>query len=203
MTNVIRTTIGTLLAAAAFGVVLALSSPAQAGTGCADQIIQDWRQHKGTIAGTYPIACYRQAIAALPNDLRNYSTAADDIRRALAARLRGESDPGPATTGDSSSGGAPAAGGGGDDGGSPTREPAGGTPGDGQPETSGAEPATPEAGPGEPSGEVAAPSNEAFDRDLGDGSSSLPTPVIALIAVAGALALAGCAWLVRRQLARR
>ena len=68
------------LAAAALAVV-----PASAATGCAQAILQDWRD--GRIDRVYTPACYRQALAYLPEDLRVYSSAEADISRALQARL--------------------------------------------------------------------------------------------------------------------
>ena len=71
---------GSGLAAAALAVV-----PASAAKGCAQAILQDWRD--GRIDHVYPPACYRQALAYLPEDLRAYSSAESDISRALQARL--------------------------------------------------------------------------------------------------------------------
>jgi hypothetical protein len=36
------------------------------------------------VDGTYPLACYRRALARLPSDMRDYSDAPDEIERALA-----------------------------------------------------------------------------------------------------------------------
>jgi hypothetical protein len=71
---------GSGLAAAALAVV-----PASAAKGCAQAILQDWRD--GRIDHVYAPACYRQALAYLPEDLRVYSSAETDISRALQARL--------------------------------------------------------------------------------------------------------------------
>ncbi|HXY85176.1 MAG TPA: hypothetical protein VEH52_06790 [Gaiellaceae bacterium] len=75
------------MAAVAF-IAMVLAAPADAaGTprGCAEAVIQDWRD--GHITGHYSPACYRAALAALPEDMRIYSSAEDDIRRALQTRL--------------------------------------------------------------------------------------------------------------------
>jgi hypothetical protein len=45
----------------------------------------DWVD--GTIDGVYPVECYREAIAKLPADLRMYSSAEEDITRALQAHV--------------------------------------------------------------------------------------------------------------------
>lgn len=46
----------------------------------------DWLD--GRIDKRYPPRCYGDALAALPEDVRAYSTAEDDISRALRARVR-------------------------------------------------------------------------------------------------------------------
>jgi hypothetical protein len=74
--------------------VLALTAtagPAAAATGCGKKVIDDW--FDGRIDGTYPLHCYDDAIEQLPRDVRDYSSAKEDIERALQARLRGETPP--------------------------------------------------------------------------------------------------------------
>jgi len=56
-------------------------------------VIRDWYTG-GRIDGAYPLACYRAAIRALPDDVLQYSNADQDIRRALAFARRGKNDPG-------------------------------------------------------------------------------------------------------------
>jgi hypothetical protein len=70
---------------AAFVSALVLSSPSSAATSCAARLLADWQD--GRIDGVYPVACYRQALARLPEDVRVYSSAPSDITRALQARL--------------------------------------------------------------------------------------------------------------------
>lgn len=76
---------------------------------CADAVLRDWTA--GTlVGGAYPSDCYEAAIDALPEDLRAYTTAADDIRRAQisASRVLAEaSTGGPASSGPLLEGGAP------------------------------------------------------------------------------------------------
>ena len=75
-----------LLLAVAVGLIaLALTSTAGAAQTCGSSVLGDWRD--GRIDGTYPVACYRQALAGLPEDVRVYSSAQDDITRALQARI--------------------------------------------------------------------------------------------------------------------
>ena len=73
-----------LLALAALLGALAFSGTGQAKPSCASALLQDWRD--GRIDGTYSVACYRTALAQLPEDLRIYSSAESDIKRALLAR---------------------------------------------------------------------------------------------------------------------
>lgn len=71
-----------ILAAATSGTAVAKSS-------CSTRLIADWQD--GRIDRTYPVPCYRQALAKLPEDVRVYSTAPSDITRALHARLSSSS----------------------------------------------------------------------------------------------------------------
>jgi len=53
---------------------------------CWQVLLNDW--YDGRIDGTYPIHCYRDALKHLPSDVDTYSSAREDIQRALAsARL--------------------------------------------------------------------------------------------------------------------
>jgi cobalamin biosynthesis Mg chelatase CobN len=81
--------VGAFAVASACALVLvwALAGP---GTGtalaaessCARQVLRDWTDN-GRIDGIYPSACYLDAIASLPEDVRTYSSAVDDISRAM------------------------------------------------------------------------------------------------------------------------
>jgi hypothetical protein len=65
----------------------AIGTPsATAATSCGEAVILDWSD--GRIDRTYAPACYRDALARLPEDLRAYSTAPEDIQRALLERVR-------------------------------------------------------------------------------------------------------------------
>jgi hypothetical protein len=65
------------------------TSSARGATPCWQTVVTDWSD--GHIDGTYPIGCYRQALHSLPEDIRLYSSATDDITRALARRVRATS----------------------------------------------------------------------------------------------------------------
>jgi hypothetical protein len=72
--------------------VLAAVSPTSALAAerpCAEAVLDDWSD--GRIDGVYDRDCYLGAIEILPEDVRAYTTAADDIARALQAR---SSEPG-------------------------------------------------------------------------------------------------------------
>ena len=55
-------------------------------------MIDDWYED-GRVDGTYALHCYDDAIEILPRDVRDYSSAKDDIQRALQAAKRGEDAP--------------------------------------------------------------------------------------------------------------
>jgi hypothetical protein len=53
----------------------------QAERACGKAVLSDWAD--GHIDRVYPDTCYQAAIDGMPEDLRAYSTAKDDISRAL------------------------------------------------------------------------------------------------------------------------
>jgi len=65
--------------------LLALPSTARAAP-CWQGVIAD--SSDGRIDREYPIACYRKALESLPEDVRVYGTAANDIQRALMGAVR-------------------------------------------------------------------------------------------------------------------
>jgi hypothetical protein len=89
----LQATAGSYRFALAFAAIVAVASawwagPAQARPACATAIIEEWAN--GTLASPYPLDCYDAAIDALPEDLRAYTTAADDISRAAIAASRSD-----------------------------------------------------------------------------------------------------------------
>jgi len=76
-----------VLVALTAGLLLAVFLPgrAAAATPCWKKVLNDWSN--GRAIGTYPLHCYRDAIRNLPEDLRDYSSAADDIEAALQAQI--------------------------------------------------------------------------------------------------------------------
>jgi hypothetical protein len=109
--------ISIVLAFVAGTLLLALPGTAAAKTPCWKQVLNDWSN--GRTIGVYPLHCYRDAIKNLPEDLRDYSAAADDIQAALQAQIAKrtgrtlQTNGGGASThkggksGDSAAGGAP------------------------------------------------------------------------------------------------
>jgi hypothetical protein len=78
--------------ALAFAVALGVSAPASAaGIPCWKALINDW--YDGRIDETYPRHCYSEAIAHLPRDVDTYSSAKDDIERALLDSIRNNEQP--------------------------------------------------------------------------------------------------------------
>lgn len=77
---------GLALAAIALVVATGCAYASAARPACADAILEDWTN--GALEATYPPDCYQAAIDALPEDLRAYTTAADDISRAAVAANR-------------------------------------------------------------------------------------------------------------------
>ncbi|MFN2467949.1 MAG: hypothetical protein ABR521_07475, partial [Gaiellaceae bacterium] len=63
------------------------AAPAAAAAPCWRTVINDWLD--GKIDGRYPVACYREAIDHLGDleDLDQYSSAREDINRALQVRI--------------------------------------------------------------------------------------------------------------------
>ena len=90
-----RLAVCAVLVLAAFVSVVTTAS-ADAAASCGRQVIDDWYED-GRVDGTYKLHCYDDAIEILPRDVRDYSSAKEDIERALQAKLRGKPAP-PATT---------------------------------------------------------------------------------------------------------
>ena len=87
-----RCAVGLETAFAVGGMLLALigcSSTAgpQAERACGKAVLTDWAD--GGINETYPDPCYLAAIEGLPEDVRAYTSAEDDISRELQASRSG------------------------------------------------------------------------------------------------------------------
>ncbi len=77
---------------AAFGAAPAAAAP------CWRAVINDWYGN-GRVDGHYPAHCYSDAIANLPEDSKQYSSAPEDIRRDMLLAIRGDEPGGPAGPG--------------------------------------------------------------------------------------------------------
>ena len=84
-----------LTTAAATLALFALAAPASAAKPCWYQVQNDWYRHGGQVQGSYPVHCYVEAIQKLPEDSKLYSSAPDDIRRAMLLAIRVERGGGP------------------------------------------------------------------------------------------------------------
>jgi hypothetical protein len=73
---------------ASLALLCAVAQPARAasaGTPCWKVLLNDW--YDGRIDGTYPRHCYSDALKHLPADVSTYSSAHDDILRALQSAI--------------------------------------------------------------------------------------------------------------------
>ena len=78
--------------------VLGSARPAAAATPCWKKLLNDW--YDGRIDNVYPVHCYQDTLKHLPEDVSVYSSARDDILRALQsarANLRKKGNVGPNT----------------------------------------------------------------------------------------------------------
>ena len=170
-----------VLGAGAGSAAASPSSLSDATSTCWKDVINDWLAHEPNVVGTYPYACYTQAIQHLNSyqDVRGYSNAPDDIRRALLAALHnGGSSGGPGSSPPSNSSG-----------------PSG--------------PSTPKSGISRNSGGPAPPASKSLVTKLFDSvgpsnAQSVPLPLLVLAGLAVLLLLAALGtWIARRIQSRR
>ena len=90
--------VSALLAVVALAPATATASAKEA---CWQKLVTDWSD--GAISNLYPISCYRQALENMPEDVRLYSSASDDINRALSGRVVSRSLAGSSANGASAS----------------------------------------------------------------------------------------------------
>lgn len=159
--------------------LLATAAPATAAgaSSCAKAVIADWYDN-GRVDKQYELRCYREAIKSIPVDVLDYSSAKEDIERALSFAARGQDDPGDPSSGSGGSGGNSGSGSG-----SGTTDGKGtgnGTKGNG---TKGGDPGQPSTAP-------------AVDTA---GPSSVPIPLIVLGALALLLLIGGSAGYITRR----
>ena len=165
-----------LLAAGAPGAAASPAATAHATGDCWLAVVNDWLDNN-RVDGVYPIPCYTQAIQHLNAypDVQNYSSATDDIQRALLAVIRQDRGSGP---------GAGPGGSGGPSGGNNS----GGTP------SGGSGPKAPSSGGG----------GGVLGSWTPNNAQSIPLPLIVLAGLALLLlAAAAATWFARRVQARR
>jgi hypothetical protein len=183
-----RRALRALLPLAVLLALLVAAAPAAAASSCGSKVIDDWYDD-GRVDGTYALHCYKDAIDILPRDVRDYSSAKEDIQRALQAARRGDEAP-PART-DPSPDDDGETGGGGTGSGSGTGGSGTGGSGTGGPSTS------PVDGDDETGSEAGAPVET-------ESASSVPIPLLILAGLALLLVAGGSAgYVIRRIQARR
>ena len=170
-----------VLAATVVGSAQAAPRALQQSTNtCWRDVVNDWIRHQPNVVGTYPIPCYTQAIQHLNQypDVAGYSSAPDDIHRALLAAIRNDRGDGGGSGGSSSNGGNPSG---------------GSNPSGGNPNASGGSSSTDSGG------------NSGLLGLFGaHDATSIPLPLIILGSLAILLALAALAtWFARRVQTRR
>ena len=168
-----------LLAAGVQGAAAAPAAISTATSTCWKDVVNDWLRHQPNVTGSYPIPCYTQAIQhlSLYPDVQQYSSAMDDIHRALLAAYLDQRGNGPGggsggTSGPSSSG--------------PTSS------GPSSPNSSG------------PSSSSSGPITRIFDHFAPGNAQSVPLPLLVLGGLALLLMFAGAGtWITRRIQGKR
>jgi len=79
VTSTLKALVAATFAATFFFV--AQAGPAAAATPCWKKLLNDW--YDGRIDNVYPIHCYQDTLKHLPEDISVYSSAREDIQRAL------------------------------------------------------------------------------------------------------------------------
>ena len=165
------------------GVQSATAAPASSFTPtntCWKDVVNDWLAHQPNLKGVYPIPCYTQAIQHLNAypDVQQYSSAMDDIHRALLAAILDER------------GGGPGGGGGTSGGGPSSTGPSGSGPSSSSPSPS--------------SSSNSGPITHLFNTFGPSNATTVPLPLLVLGGLAALLMLAGFGtWVTRRIQGRR
>jgi hypothetical protein len=179
----LRSTPKLLLLGTLVGVLLfALPGPAAAkGPACWKTLINDW--YDGRIDNVYAVACYRDALKHLPEDVQTYSSARDDIQAALETRLLAKSTTAKGKRDRNALPVAPGKGNGGGPKSGPGRTGPGGK------------------GPGrkDPDGLLPTAIKHVGPKD----ATSIPIPLIVLAGIAGLLLLAGAGGFAARRIQAR
>jgi hypothetical protein len=188
-TPVLKAALAAALITAALLGSAARPLPAQAATPCWKLLLNDW--YDGRIDQTYAVHCYRDALKHLPSDVQTYSSAHDDILRALQSAITKQKKlhkpvgdntlvpPGGGGGSGSGSGGSGNGSGGGGGGGGATTSVSSTTPTTGAPGRTG---------------------NGGLAGKVGsDNASSIPVPLLILGGLALLLVAAGAAGLIAKR----
>jgi hypothetical protein len=197
-TTLSKAVLATMLVAAAFAGSAVRPAPAAAATPCWKLLLNDW--YDGRIDQTYAVHCYRDALKHLPSDVQTYSSAHDDILRALQSAITKEKNahksvsnntlvPPQGSGGGSGSGGS-GSGSGGGSGGSGATTTNGSTTSTTQTTSTNGQPGR--NGNGGLAGSVSS-----------DDPSSIPTPLLILGGLALLLVAAGAAGLIAKRVQSR
>ena len=188
------------LAAVAIAAGLMVSVPAHpaaAATPCWKKLLNDW--YDGRIDNVYPVHCYRDTLKHLPPDVSVYSSARDDILRALQSakeQLRKHKEtvtpntPVPAET----------TGGSGDSGTTTTAAGGGGGGGSGPGSTDAGSGSNPPPSTGSPGRQTDKGLSGVAQQLNTSSPSSVPVPLIVLGGLALLLVAAGAAGLIAKRL---
>ena len=202
MTRIIKALTAAALVAGLIGI--APARPAAAATPCWKKLLNDW--YDGRIDNVYPVHCYQDTLKHLPPDVSVYSSARDDILRALQSakdQLRKKketvtpnspvpAETAPTTTTHSAPSTTAVAGGGGGGGNGPTTTSHGGSGGGGSPP-----PATTAGTPGRHTDKGLS----GVAQQLNTSSpSSVPVPLLVLGGLALLLVAAGAAGLIAKRM---
>jgi hypothetical protein len=177
---------------AAVATALSTARPASAAApkkpACWKVLLTDW--YDGRIDRTYPLACYREALKHLPTDVDIYSSARQDIQRALASAVAHHRATVPPTPSPASNTGTTTT----------TTTTTGGTSG-------GSEPPTTTAASGKDENPSASPGRSSNDDgpvtgllgSVSDSADSVPVPLLILGGLAVLLIGAGVAGMIVRR----
>jgi hypothetical protein len=172
--------VAALAVLAGLAVGAAVPATAEAAKPCWKQLLNDW--YDGRIDRAYPIRCYREAIRNLPADVKTYSSAQEDLERALAAAIQRNGGQAPGVVPPSGEGRSLP----------PEDEQGGG--------------GAPTGGPDDPDGGAGSPedSRGVLDVIQPENADSIPIPLLVLAGVALLLlAAAGAGFVARRIQERR
>jgi hypothetical protein len=171
--------------------LLLVSAPAAAASACWQTVINDWADNS-RVDGRYPIHCYRDALRNLPEDMKAYSTAPDDIERAMREEIRRQAQEAAAEESDSEAAPAPTTSGGSGTQPKPKNAKKQQTETDALPYLGDLEGSRPSS---EDDGVFA----QALDEIGPSNSSSFPLPLLVLGGITGLLLIAGgLGYLVKR-----